>query len=235
VTTSHEVLETASDPVNGTGFTLDLNDTNNWAWVDIAGGDEAADLCVDPFGLNQDVASSGAFSVQRIWSNAQAAAGHDPCVPVPAGEVYFNVAPSQAFFVTNVGQSVTFEVTAFADGPTDAWTLVAQDWSDDPPMQFLDISFGGVSGAPSTQVKAGQTVSVTAKLIADPSGLPTQEADGALISVEGTLANPVVARYWPFAVTTHAIAEDYGIMQASRGRRHRPLRRTLPPAAMPLP
>jgi hypothetical protein len=33
------------------------------------------------------------FLVQRIWSNANAAASHDPCAPVPVGEVYFNAVP----------------------------------------------------------------------------------------------------------------------------------------------
>jgi hypothetical protein len=55
-------------------------------------GGEIADMCVlepSSFITPPDVG----FLVQRVWSNANAAASHDPCAPVPAGEVYFNAVP----------------------------------------------------------------------------------------------------------------------------------------------
>jgi hypothetical protein len=236
VTTSHEVLETATDPDGQNGFTLDLGDVNNWAWVDILGGDEAADLCVDPFGINQDVASSGAFSVQRIWSNTAAAGGHDPCIPAPAGQVYFNAAPRKAFYVLDVGESVTFAVDAFADGTTADWTLAAQDWSASSATTYLGLSIAGgtvTNGVSKIQVNNGKTVEVTATLLVDPSGLPTAEADGAMVSVAGTAATTIVAHWWPFAVMTKAEAIQEGIQPSRRIPAHKPARRVLAAAMTP--
>jgi hypothetical protein len=237
VTASHEILETATDPDGRTGFGLKLDDVDNWAWLDIVGGDEAADLCVDPFGIHQDViedpVGGQTFSVQRIWSDASAAAGHDPCVPVPSGEVYFNAAPRKSFFVIDVGQSVTFDVDAFADGPMPDWTLVVQDWSASA-SGYLDLTVEGgeqTSAGPSIKVNRGRTVRITATLLADPSGLPTGEANGALVSVSGGGAS-VAAHWWPFAVMSRTEAIQVGITGAKRIPANRPLRATLAATAL---
>src|SRR5262249_35150198 len=81
--------------------------------------------------------------VQRIWSNQSALAGHDPCVPIPAGEVYFNAAPvledtfegqvpGVSFKTKSVkiaaGQSRTIEVDLFSDAqPSAPWNVTAQE------------------------------------------------------------------------------------------------------------
>ena len=71
--------------------------------------------------------------MQRAWSNQQAAAGHDPCVPALAGQVYFNAAAvlkdnvittvfGQKVYVKGVkipvGQTGTFALDLFSDGDT---------------------------------------------------------------------------------------------------------------------
>jgi hypothetical protein len=235
VTSSHEGIETATDPDGATGWGLDLNDTANWAWIDVAGGNEVADLCIDPFGINQDVTPSGSFSAQRIWSNTAAAASHDPCVPAPTDRAYFNAAPSKSFFVLDVGQSTTFDVDTFADGPTANWTLAAQDWSS-PTTTFLDLSIAGAtqtSTGPTVQVNRGETVKVTVTLLADPGSLPTGEADGALVSLQGSTSTGIVAHWWPFAVMSHTDAINTGIQPAAR-HAHRPLRASMArPALLP--
>jgi hypothetical protein len=231
VTSSHEVIETASDPDGKTGFGIRLDDVDNWAWLDIVGGDEAADLCVDPFGINQDVTrstvSGETFALQRIWSNGPAAAGHDPCVPAPAGQVYFNVAPRKGFFVVDVGQSVTFEADAFADGAIPDWTLFAQDWSASvSSVLSLSIAGGTQSAAgDQIQVNRGRTVRITATLLSDTSSLATGEADGVLVSVSKANATPV-AHWWPFAVMSKAAAIASGI-PGSRLHAPRPVRRSM--------
>jgi hypothetical protein len=210
---SHEIAEAATDPASeSTGYDLNLNDTSTWGWIDVEGG-EVADLCVDPFGLGQDVTSEGAFTVQRIWSNTQAAAGQDPCNPRPAGGVYFNAAPRQAFFVLDVGNSVTFDVDAFADGDVGDFSLLAQDWSDSAAATYLEFSIAGgteTEAGPEVTVGAGSTVQVTMKLLADPGALPTGEADGAVVSVYGGGPGALAAHYWPFAVLTPADALEAG-------------------------
>jgi hypothetical protein len=79
--------------------------------------------------------------VQRQWSNASAKAGHDPCVPATT-DPYFNVSPlatekvyadlSAYHMGTNVksmgyhvavGETRTFPIGFWSDGPTDAWKI----------------------------------------------------------------------------------------------------------------
>ena len=216
ITTSHEVFESSSDPIPTTGFALalDLSDLNNLGWADIVGV-EGADLCVDPFGLEQDETSDGTYTVQRIWSNSRAAAGIDPCLPVPAGEAYFNTAPrGSSFYVVDVGGSVTFEVDAWSSGPIGDWTLTPQDWSASTTMSYLAFSIPGAEetqGGPQIQVHDGSRIEVTVTLLADPGSLPTEEADGSIVSISGDLANPTAAHYWPFVVMSPADATQAGI------------------------
>jgi hypothetical protein len=210
---SHEIVEATTDPSDvSAGYYLDLNDPASWGWNDVEGG-EVADLCVDPFGYDQDWTADGAFTAQRIWSIGQASAGLDPCSPEPAGEVYFNAAPKEAFFVVNVGGSVTFEVDAFSTGQTADWTLTAQDWSPSTAT-FLTFSIAGgtaTDAGPVVSVNNGTRVTVTATLTQDPGGLFTGEADGAIVSFAGGPAQPTAAHYWPFVVMSPADAQDAGL------------------------
>jgi hypothetical protein len=218
---SHEVVEAITDPSDlSAGYYLDLSDPASWGWNDVEGG-EVADLCVDPFGYDQDWTADGAFTAQRIWSIPQASAGADPCSPEPAGEVYFNAAPKEAFFVVNVGGSVTFEVDAFATGPTANWTLTAQDWSPSPAT-YLTFSIAGgnsTDAGPAVSVNNGSRVTVTATLTQDPGGLFTGEADGAIVSFAGDPAQPSAAHYWPIVVMSPADAQDAGLDAALTGGR----------------
>ncbi len=237
ITASHEIAEASTDPSNlATGYYLDFSDPNTWGWSDIEGG-EVADLCVDPFLLNQDEAPDGMFTVQRIWSNARAAAGGDPCAPLlsaPANEVYFNAAPAQSYFVLDVGKSVTFPVQVFSTGPMADWTLSPQDWSPYTTNPYLTFSIaGGVEsdGGVTVQVNNGQTVQVTVTLTQDPGDLITNDglsgADGALVSSVGDPANPTAATYWPFVVLSPTDAMDAGIDAAVSSGRRLPPRRTV--------
>jgi len=216
ITTSHEVFESSSDPIPPTGFALalDLKDLNNLGWDDIVGV-EGADLCVDPFGLEQDETSDGTYTVQRIWSNSRAAAGIDPCLPAPEGEAYFNASPrTSSFYIVDVGASVTFEVDAWSNGPIGDWTLTPQDWSASTTMSYLAFSIPGAEetqGGPQIQVHDGSRIEVTVTLLADPGSLPTEEADGSIVSISGDLANPTAAHYWPFVVMSPADATQAGI------------------------
>src|SRR5208282_5681959 len=105
ISASHEFIETATDGSNQSfSFYLNLNDPATWGWDDVLGG-EVADLCVDQFGLGQDETTENGFTVQRIWSVTNASAGMDPCVPVPAGEVYFNTYSEYSVVLIAVGES----------------------------------------------------------------------------------------------------------------------------------
>jgi hypothetical protein len=82
---SHVIIEAATDPFpnNHPGFQV-KDPTSPWRAL----GGEVADLCV--WGDATSTWREGGFVAQRSWSNAEAAAGEDPCVPGQA-EVYFNL------------------------------------------------------------------------------------------------------------------------------------------------
>jgi len=104
---------------------------SRYAWT-LSGGAEVADECVS----SAPVMESG-FMVTRSWSNVSASQSHDPCVPRPPGEVYFNVTPStgnDALWLS-VGQTVSFELDAFSDAPVDYWTV----WAT-PPKDALAVA-----------------------------------------------------------------------------------------------
>jgi hypothetical protein len=239
ITASHEILEATTDPVEpsqgGLAWYLSLIDVENRGWTDIQGGGELADLCIDPFLLDQDETAEGSFTVQRIWSNTHAAQGLDPCNPIPTTEVYFNAAPNQSYFVLDVGSSITFDVNAFSTGKRSDWTLTVQDWSDlasTSSPTYLDFTVAGAVDhgmGPEIQVNNGTTVSVTMTLKMDPGSLPTNEADGSIITFSGSSSSPTAAHFWPFVVLSPADALDAGLdatlTTGSAEEPRRPLRR----------
>jgi hypothetical protein len=83
---SHEIAEAVTDPTVLDGVTYYL--FSNDAWIPVQGGTgiggEVGDLCT------AYSTTSGSYTVQRIWSNAAAAASKDPCQP--ATEIYFGAA-----------------------------------------------------------------------------------------------------------------------------------------------
>ena len=84
IAASHEIAEAATDPTSNSSYNLVSND----AWIPIlqgrSVGGEVGDLCSY---MNYD--ESG-YTVQRIWSNAAAAASKNPCQP--ASKAYFGAA-----------------------------------------------------------------------------------------------------------------------------------------------
>jgi hypothetical protein len=160
---SHELIEAATDPqpmVNPAYVQVDEGDL---VWQLLLGGGEVGDMCAQfpnvfttfpPFN----------HTVQRTWSNKAAKAGHDPCVPQLAGEVYFNAAPvlpdmapinlgGQTATIKSVsipvGQSKTIPVQLFSDGPMAPWTVSAVDpaVSLGAPAPLLSFSFDKTTGS----------------------------------------------------------------------------------------
>jgi hypothetical protein len=216
LTATHEIAEAVTDGFTGSsgngGWYLDMSDPNSFGWNDVAGG-EVGDLCVDLFNLGGDHTPEGTFTAQRIWSVSKAAAAKNPCVPVPSGEVYFNVSPEKALFIMDVGQTRSFNATAFADGTLPSWTLTPQDWTD-PNMAYLQLSVAGGAADGGVSVSDGTIVTVTMKLLADPTGSANGEADGALVSTDTPDPNNATKdHYWPFVVLTSAAAADAGVTE----------------------
>jgi hypothetical protein len=137
-TTSHEFIEAATDPLAIDKPAWSTVDPDHMAWEYVGGGGEIGDMCAaypdafyKPAGLP--------YLVQRVWSNKQAALGHDPCQPGGASP-YFATAPvlndtlmvndpMAGMFTTKgvkipVGKSVTIDLDLFSDAPTSGpWTV----------------------------------------------------------------------------------------------------------------
>ena len=138
-TLSHELIETATDPLAMTDPAYAIVDKDHIIWNVMPLG-EIGDMCTyEPQNYPRLIAN---FPATKAWSNAAAAAGHDPCVPQASGEVYFNASPVLTESVVAsiygtkiptkgvkvpVGQSATIDVQLFSDAPTDDWTVQAVD------------------------------------------------------------------------------------------------------------
>jgi hypothetical protein len=175
-TAAHELAEAATDPLPDLQVTYAGFDVEHLAWElfqqvgDAPGSDELGDDCeVYPYAYYTEGAELP-YDVQRIWSNASAKAGHDPCVPAPSG-AYFNTTPLDledvsvtAPDVTGAlqtyatkgwhvapGQSRTVRVGFYSDAPAPAWSLRVVEGSGMPmapsPTNVLDLKLSTKQGA----------------------------------------------------------------------------------------
>jgi len=133
---AHELVEAATDPWLDAWSRPDDESIFPFAF-----SGEAADLCELEGGVAWRAPDLG-YVAHRVWSDAAARAGHDPCSPAPAGVAYFNSAPVLGDAVTfdyfgqsvtvkglraPLGQTRTIELRLFSDAPTAPWTVTAQD------------------------------------------------------------------------------------------------------------
>ena len=119
VAASHEIIEAATDAQPGLkpGYLAYTGDLMSFDFI----GTEVGDLCA-----HQPIAVAP-YWVQRSWSSAAAANGENPCVPVPDGEVYCNIAPpADDIRTVKPGESTVFEITGWSLAPTDDWQIDAQ-------------------------------------------------------------------------------------------------------------
>jgi hypothetical protein len=214
LTASHEIIEAVTDPhasklpPAGANPTLNLGwalvDAASQAWTIVAGG-EVADLCVDILGMGQDRWTQGSYTVQRIWSNSSAAASHDPCVPIPPGQVYFNAGPatvSDDQLAVPVGTSGTLDVAAFSDAPTDAWQVFALDVGTNPTTgQPLNLLLFSADSRNTQSMNNGASISVDVTLTGAPPPFPgqptgTPTAEPYLI----VSAGDKIVHVWPGAI-----------------------------------
>lgn len=197
--TSHEVLEWATDPFPQTSPAYMSVDDDHAVWGRVFLG-ELGDLCtqMDVQTLPADLG----FTVQRTWSNASAKAGHHPCAPTTK-DPYFTAFPTKSDrisvrdefgrtittngFKVGVGEKKTIELTMYSDAATAPWSVQVIDLSQitGAPEEFtysLDKSKGSAGD------KLHLTITGTS---------PAQQGQGfVLYSSIGKLAN-----LWPVWVT----------------------------------
>jgi hypothetical protein len=150
IAASHEFLEASTDPHPYTNPAYASVDDEDAIWGLVPGA-ELGDMCESAHSVYQQLL--GPFWVQRTWSNASAAAGHDPCVPVlstPYVEAATNlqdITVSAGGGLTTrgikvpVGQSVTVEVDLYSDAPSADWTITAIDVAQKYKMQQPELAF----------------------------------------------------------------------------------------------
>jgi len=135
---SHELVEAATDPHPFTAPAFVALDDAHIIWGRTPGG-ELGDMCEYVRAAYQPLV--GTFMVQRTWSNASAAAGHDQCVLV-LSTPYQGAAPNfpdlqittrtgqtitTKGITVNLNQSVMVEIDLFSDSDTDDYSVIAQD------------------------------------------------------------------------------------------------------------
>jgi hypothetical protein len=144
-TVIHELIEAATDPfvVNTPAFSL--TDDAHAIWTPGTSGGEVSDMCQN----NADAyfkPTGATYTIERSWSNAAAAAGTNPCVPVPNSNPYFNSVPVLGDAITlqyngapwkttgvkiPVGSTKVVDVELFSDAPTSGpWSVTAYDLTD---------------------------------------------------------------------------------------------------------
>ena len=186
VSASHEIIEAATDPDIGENLLSFYMLNQLWA---VAGG-EVGDLC-EGFGSSGTTTTESTFVVQRSWSNKSAAAGGDPCVPIPSSEIYFNAAPRvQKVVLPKAGATAVVDIDAFSSAPRDPWALSAIDFAGfQQGTSVLSFSFD------KTSVQNGDHVQLT---VTATSAIPGGSDEFVIQSKD-----PNGARHsWPVQVTT---------------------------------
>jgi len=115
------LVDTATDPspLDRPAYQL-TDEANPWSSL----GPEVGDLC-----WGRLVPQGPGYTLQRVWSNAAAAAGEEPCTPVPAGSVAFGVSATPSTLQTMVdGGALSFDVTGWSRAAVPDWTLQATAW-----------------------------------------------------------------------------------------------------------
>ncbi len=155
IASSHEFIEAATDPFPQNNPAYGIVDMDHLVWA-LFPLPEVGDMCTFAADAYFKPSEIG-YTVQRTWSNASAAAGHNPCVPAASG-VYFNAVPvlkekipmdfgsGQSADTLGVkvaqGKSATVDLVLYSDGPTSGeWNVAVYDMG-----QYMggtqELSFG---------------------------------------------------------------------------------------------
>lgn len=165
---SHELVEAATDPFTETKAAYLAADDDHKVWGAVLAASEVGDMCSWE-GPSVALPTGVTFQTSRIWSNAAAKAGHDPCVPAPA-DPYFNAVPDLADDVTipeyvsygadgklisggitkgvklAVGESATVDLVLYSDAATAPFTVTPQEISTSPVLSLSLDRSSGVNG-----------------------------------------------------------------------------------------
>jgi hypothetical protein len=152
VSTSHELIEAATDPFVEMTPAFGDSDPEHYVWA-VTPAAEVGDYCEYVDTAYDKLV--GDFMVQRIWSNAAAKAGHDPCVPAAPGP-YIGAEPMMTESTTidgfsgsvatkgvviPVGMSKTIDVVLYSDDPNAGDFTVHADFIGQSVDSPTELSF----------------------------------------------------------------------------------------------
>lgn len=227
---SHEVLEGVVDPY-GVGYRTVPGDVS---WALAFDGAEIGDMCehISDLSALENSTVDGATvgdHVARIWSNASARAGHNPCVPTRSpllgNEVYVNSVPQLDDLVHVVrgnagvakgvviapGQSKTISVHLVSDGPTYGQWHVHATWlkkSGDDDKDPLKFQWSNATGQTlSLDNVTGQNGDVLKLTITAPS---KPMPDGAVFNIQSRYAG--MTSIWAGAVANTAVSASASVV-----------------------
>jgi hypothetical protein len=218
VTASHELVEGSADPLNSKPAYIGF-DSNHLAWDVLQDWqDEIADACEFFPNINTTLTAGGkSYQVQRTWSDAAAAQGHDPCVPAPSG-AYFNISPANMTTITintpkdyisptnanspktlkglgysiKAGQTLKIPIHFLSDTPSATWTISAAEGAPQfftvPKSHNLTLSLDKTSGS------SGTIANLTVKVNSTNTSL-----GGELITITSTMNG--VSHYAPILIS----------------------------------
>jgi hypothetical protein len=132
---SHETIEAATDPMLDAYFKMD---PDHYIWGRTPGA-ETGDLCEYVTAAHAHNLGGGAYAAQRTWSNASAMAGHDPCVPAPAG-AYNAATPVLDDSITVTGRNGTITAKGVSIPVGTSKTIEVDLWSDSPSTDDIKVN-----------------------------------------------------------------------------------------------
>jgi hypothetical protein len=133
------------------------------------------------------------FFVPRIWSNAAANAGTDPCIPAPKGEPLYDVTATPTKVQTvKPGESATFVLTGWATEDIAPWKLEAVAWG---------YGFTPTAKLEKDTIANGETTKIT---ITVPADAPPKAQGQAMVYSIRDLATGKYNQ-WPVTVVTPAL------------------------------
>jgi hypothetical protein len=164
---SHEIIEAATDafPITNPAYQVIADPTSGW-YAYFAFEVEVGDLCEIPAIADMETG----HVAQRIWSNAAAAAGNDPCIPTDPTVPYFNTSASPTTIAhVAAGATAQFQLQGWSVAPVANWTLstdVPTDSAFSPMITFgnMNMNNGGTTTM-SITVPANATAGTSVPII----------------------------------------------------------------------
>jgi hypothetical protein len=151
------IIDSITDPL-GDGYMLAAPPAKPWTaspWL-ASGNVYLGSMCGGTRIFESSVGGpSGGWELSRIWSNAAAAKGGDPCVPAH-DDPYYTVTTPQGWYSVQPGGTVKIPVTGWSEAATSNWLLSPYHVAETNDPTTLDgVADGGIQA--TSEAGAGTT------------------------------------------------------------------------------